>query len=308
MKLYDVAAIGSGNIDIILGVPAFPEKGGKIVGKLLGRQIGGTVANSACVMGRLGLNVTSVSCVGDDSNGQDIANDFKKFNVDCSFVREIAGHMANMAVIFVDDSGEKSLIYAPGDSREWDDEYASLAIAQSHYLYTMPADIEKFQKLADCAHQSGTKIVVDIEPHIASTPERLNTILSLSDIAIFNQAGFFVGCGKTPEVENLRSLQQQYQLDAVVVTLDADGVIAVTEFESEQLPCFDVPVVDTTGAGDTFNGAFVYSLVNNMSLRSALEFSSATAAISITALGAKGNLPTTEEVHAFINTAKKFQH
>lgn len=307
MKQYDVAAIGSGNIDIILGVPAFPEKGGKIVGKLLGKQIGGTVANSACVMGRLGLNVASVSCVGDDSYGKEISSDFEKFNVDRTFIREIPGHTANMAVIFVDYSGEKSLIYAPGDDREWDDEYASLAIEQSRYLYTMPADIEKFQKLAECAHKSKTKIVVDIEPHIASTPERLHTILSLSDIAIFNQAGFLVGCGEKPEIENLRRLQQKYQLDAVVVTLDADGVVAVTEYESEQLSCFDVSVVDTTGAGDTFNGAFVYSLVNNMSLHSALEFASATAAISITALGAKGNLPTAKEVNAFIDTAKKSQ-
>lgn len=302
MKSYDVAAIGSGNIDIILEIPAFPDKGGKIVGKLLDRQIGGTVANSACVMGRLGLHVTSASCVGDDANGRDIINEFKKFNVDCDFVRQVPGHIANLAIIFVDSSGEKSLIYAPGTNIEWDDEYAYQAISQSHFLYTMPADINKFEKLVKFARRSKTKVVVDIEPHIASTPERLSTILTLSNIAIFNKAGFIAGCNMEPEIDNLRQLQQQYQLDAVVVTLDAEGVVAVTENESENFPCFNVPVIDTTGAGDTFNGAFIYSLIHNKPLRSALEFSSATAALSITKLGAKGHLPTADEVDYFIRT------
>lgn len=304
MKKYDVAAIGSGNIDIILGVPSLPDRGGKIVGKLLDQQVGGTVANSACVMARLGLIVTSVSCIGDDSHGQKIMADFQKFNVNCDFVRTLAGHAANLAVIFIDDSGEKSLVYAPGDTREWDEEDARKAIEQSYYIYTMPSDIDKFQKIAAYARQAKTKIIVDIEPHIAGTSERLHAILSLADIVIFNRAGFISGCGDEPQEEHLQRLRQKYQLDAVVVTLDAEGVIAVTEYESEKRACFDVPVVDTTGAGDTFNGAFIYSVINNAPLHSALEFSSAMAAISITALGARGNLPDAQEVIKFIQANK----
>lgn len=304
MKRYDIAAIGSGNIDIILSVPSAPEKGGKVVGKQLGCQVGGTVANSACVMGRLGLKVTSASCVGDDSYGHDILRDLKNFNVDCTFVHQIPDHKANIAVIFIDDTGEKSLIYAPGNSREWDDAYADQAISQSSYLYTMPSDIRKFKKLAECARRSNTKVVVDIEPHIASSNEVLDTILSLSDIIIFNQAGFITGYDIKPDIRSLQKIQKKYNLDALVVTLDADGVIAVTEYESESFGIFNVPVVDTTGAGDTFNGAFIYSLIKNKSLKSALEFASATAAISITALGAKGCLPTAEEVNNFIKAYK----
>lgn len=300
MKIYDVAAIGSGNVDIILGVSSFPEKGGKIVGKMLGQQIGGTVANSACVMGQLGLQVTSVSCVGDDSHGHDILNDFNKFNVNCDFVRTIPGHAANVAVIFVDDTGEKSLIYAPGDAREWDDEYAKLAIEQSRYIYTMPADMEKFNKLANYAHKSDTKVIVDIEPHIAGTPERLDAILKQSNIVIFNKAGFITGGGGEPEIENLKRIREKYQLDVIVVTLDAEGAVAVSKTENKEVSCFNVPVIDTTGAGDTFNGAFIYSLIKSDSIYPAIEFASATAAISITALGARGHLPTVQEVESFI--------
>ncbi|ROP49005.1 ribokinase/sulfofructose kinase [Enterobacter sp. BIGb0383] len=304
MKKYDVAALGSGNVDIILGVPSLPERGGKVVGQLLDQQVGGTVANSACAMARLGVRVTSVSCCGDDSNGQKILSDFKKFSVNCDFVRTIPGHAANMAVILIDDTGEKSLVYAPGDTPEWDEECARMAIEQSYYIYTMPSDIDKFQKMAALAQQAKTKIIVDIEPHIAGTPERLNTIFSLADIVIFNKAGFISGCGEEPEPESLQRLRQQYQLDAVVVTLDAEGVVAVTENESEKRACFDVSVIDTTGAGDAFNGAFIYSIINHATLSSALEFASATAAISITALGARGHLPDVEEVATFIGANK----
>lgn len=300
MKRFDVAAIGSGNIDVILGVPALPSRGGKIVGKRLAEMVGGTVANSACAMGRLGLRVASVSCVGNDYNGQAIYNDFQKFNVDCEFVCEIPGLMANLAVIFVDESGEKSLIYAPGGSREWDDLKAQHAIEQSQYLYTMPHDIEKFTKLAEYAHSVGTKVVVDIEPHIASTPERLNAILTLTDIAIFNYDGFVTGHGIEPDFSSLTQVQEHYQLEAVVVTLDEKGVIAVKGEERARRESYKISVIDTTGAGDVFNGAFVYSLIHNYSLADALEFSSATAAINITALGARGNLATAEEVAYFM--------
>lgn len=300
MKRYDVAAVGSGNIDMLFRVPSLPDRGGKRVGKLLDQQIGGTVANSACVMARLGVRVVSVSCVGDDGNGQKIMADFGKFNVNCDFVRTLPGHAANIAVIFTDDTGEKSLVYAPGDEPEWDDECVRSAIEQSYYIYTMPSDIDKFQKIATYAQQAKTKIIVDIEPHIASTPERLSRILSLADIVIFNKAGFIFGCGEEPEIENLQRLRQQYQLDAVVVTLDAEGVVAVTASESERRTCFNVPVIDTTGAGDAFNGAFICSIINNANLYSALEFSSAVAAISITASGARGHLPDVQEVLSFI--------
>ncbi|MDN7365989.1 PfkB family carbohydrate kinase [Escherichia coli] len=77
MKKFDVAALGSGNIDIFLSIPSLPTRGGKVVGTRLGEQAGGTVANSACAMGQLGLNVVSVSCVGNDHQPRSFLMDLK---------------------------------------------------------------------------------------------------------------------------------------------------------------------------------------------------------------------------------------
>ena len=77
-------------------------------------------------------------------------------------------------------------------------------------------------------------------------------------------------------------------------------MIAVKGNEQVQIGSYTIPVLDTTGAGDTFNGAFIYSLIKNMSLIEALKFASATAAINITALGARGHLATPSEVNLFL--------
>lgn len=301
MKVFDVAAIGSGSIDIILSIPALPDKGNKAVGKQLDQQIGGTIANSACVMSRLGLRVASVSCVGDSDQGKAIVNDFHKFGVNCDFIHVVPGMKANLAVIFIDATGERSLIYTPGDAHEWNEAKAQEAIQQSRFLYSMPEDIEKFKKLAGFARTSGTKVIVDIEPHIGGTRERLDAILTHTDIAIFNREGFIAGVGVEPQTQTLKKLQKEYGLDALVVTLDAAGVTGVTADEAATLPSFNVPVIDTTGAGDSFNGAFIYAFGQQKPLRDALAFASATAAINISALGARGRLPTAAEVNAFIS-------
>lgn len=150
-----------------------------------------------------------------------------------------------------------------------------------------------------------TKVVVDIEPHIIATPEHLARILHLADIAIFNYDGFIRGYATEPDFTLLHDIQDEYQLDAVVVTLDVRGVIAVKGNEQVKIGSYTIPVIDTTGAGDTFNGAFVYSLIKNMPLIEALKFASATAAINITALGARGHLPTPSEVNLFFHNTTK---
>lgn len=91
----------------------------------------------------------------------------------------------------------------------------------------MPADIEKFRMLAEYSRSQMTKVVVDIEPHIIATPEHLARILHLADIAIFNYDGFIRGYAAEPDFTLLHDIQDEYQLEAVVVTLDVRGVIAV---------------------------------------------------------------------------------
>ncbi|MGY5956028.1 carbohydrate kinase family protein [Kosakonia sp. BK9b] len=299
MKTFDVVAVGSGTVDLIFRVPRLPGNDDKVVGKKVAELIGGTVANSACVMGRLGLRVTSLSTAGDDYYAQEIINDFHKNGVDTRFILRKTGIAANMAIIFLDDSGEKALVYAPNDETETCMVQAPQAIDCSRLVYIMPGQLDKFRTLARYAKEKNTKVVIDVESHIKNSQQNIKEILSLSDVAIFNKEGFRTSLQQEPDGDFLRQLVAEHDLDALVVTCGGEGVIACDRQGVAVHPGYRVPVVDTTGAGDTFNGAFIYCYLNNQPLADSLGFASAAAAINISHYGARGKLSSVEDVIQF---------
>lgn len=309
MKRFDVVAIGNANIDLIFKVPRLPKNDDKVVGKKLAETLGGTVANSACVMSQLGLKTASLSAVGTDRNAKLILAGFCEYNVETCYIDVIPGLEANMAVIMLDDSREKGLIYAPGDDRYAQKTQYEAALADCRAIYTMPGNVEKFITFAQLAHQHQALVIVDIEPHIADTPEKFKQILTYADIVFFNLDGFQYCSGRSPSPEVLKILCQQYNLTALIVTRGAQGAIAANQSEVSDHPGFKVPVIDTTGAGDTFNAAFVYSILQNnpTTLFTTLVFACACAAISVGYVGARGAIPDKETVDRFIhkNTLQK---
>nr|WP_241391561.1 carbohydrate kinase family protein [Yersinia frederiksenii]ULG19854.1 carbohydrate kinase family protein [Yersinia frederiksenii] len=300
MKVFDVVAVGSGTVDLIFRVPRLPGNDDKVVGKKIAELPGGMVANSACAMGKLGLKVTSLSTVGNDHHAQTIINDFLKNNVDVSFVQHKPGIEANMAVIFLDDSGEKALVYAPNNETETSMKVAYEAIACSKAVYMVPSQLNKFKTLAQHAKKEQTKVMVDIESHINNSQRYIREILLLSDVAIFNKEGFHISLQQEPTKEFLMKLVEDNCLDYIVVTCGGEGVVACNKKEYATHPGYRISVVDTTGAGDTFNGAFMYCYLNNMNLQDALTFASAAAAINISYTGPRGKLPTIDDVRRFI--------
>ncbi|EOZ9299950.1 hypothetical protein A3462_05905 [Enterobacter bugandensis] len=300
MKKFDVVAVGSGTVDLIFKVPRLPGNDDKVVGRKIAELVGGTVANSACVMGKLGVKVTSLSTVGNDHYANMIIDDFHKNNVDTRFIQYKKGVDANMAIIFIDDTGEKALVYAPNNETETSMVQAKEAISNSKAVYIMPAQLEKFRVLARYAKEKNTEVIVDIESHIKNSHENIDEILSLSDIAIFNKEGFRSSLKKEPERKFLRELVEIFNLKSIVVTCGSNGVVACNGNSHVSHPSYKVPVVDTTGAGDTFNGAFIYCYLNDYDLDEAIKFASAAAAINISWTGARGKISTRDEIEAFI--------
>ncbi|HBT4804018.1 TPA: carbohydrate kinase family protein [Klebsiella quasipneumoniae subsp. similipneumoniae] len=301
MKKFDVVAVGSGTIDIIFRIPRLPRNDDKVVGSKIAEMVGGTVANSACVMGQLGLKVVSLSTVGNDHYAKMILDDFEKYGVDTCYVQRKPGVDANMAVIFVDDSGEKALVYAPNKETETCMVQAHEAILLSRAVYIMPAQFEKFKKLAMYAKEKETMVIVDIESHIENSSKTIHEILKLCDIAIFNKEGFRTSLQQEPEKHILQKLVNDYKLNTLVVTCGGDGVVACSSGEYVKHPGYKVPVVDTTGAGDTFNGAFIYGTLKNYSLEKSINFASAAAAINISYTGARGIMSKEEDIINFVN-------
>ncbi|HHC6592913.1 TPA: carbohydrate kinase family protein [Vibrio parahaemolyticus] len=302
MKRYDVLAVGDANVDMTLKVDRLPKQDDKVLGIKIAEQVGGTVANSACVCGSLGLKTATLARVADDKYGVKVLDEYVKYNVDLKFVFQPKGYEQSTAIIMLDDSGEKSLIFVPSSSYEFNDELVVVAVASSRYLYTMPGNLDKFKEIAEIAKSNATKVVVDIEPTIVNQDGDLDIILTDADLVYFNKEGFKKATGKGVSKDALVSMVESYQLDGVVVTLGKDGAIAFVNGEYASYSGFNVPVVDTTGAGDTFNASFLYTQINKMPLSTGLEFACAAAAISVGAVGPKGNVPTLDKVAEFLTS------
>ena len=298
-RAIDLLAVGGIDMDLVLTLPRLPGHDEKEVGHLVGRLPGGPGANCACAASRLGLRVASWCQVGDDENGQLIIEDFARYGVDTSRIEVVPGEETSFTIILIDPSGEKVIIVVPTFKPNYSPEIAAQALSQTRVMMMMPGDETQFLSLAQIAHAQGAEVMIDIEPSACSDRTALERLLTQTDIASFNQFGFAAAAGQPPSIEAAQALLD-FGPHTVIVTLGRDGVLAVTRTEAATHPGFDVPVVDTTGAGDTFHAAYVSATLRGLPLDQRLRFAAATAALSVTALGPRGNLPTLAEVEAFL--------
>jgi ribokinase/sulfofructose kinase len=295
----DVLTIGGIDMDLVLTVPELPGPDLKVMGDLVGNMPGGPAANFACAASRLGLRVAALAEVGDDPAGQAIVDDFASYGVDTSLIQIRPGGKTCFTIILIPPSGEKAIVIVPTFQPEYALDRLEARLRQTRLIYLMPQKSELFFTIARLAHTCGAEVMIDVEPTIGADRERLRRILAEVDIASFNQYGFSAATGEAPSLEAAARL-----LDAgphtVVVTLGANGSLAVTRDQAVMQAGIAVRAVDTTGAGDTFNAAFVSATVAGLPLAERLRFANGAGALSVTGMGPRGCLPTADQVQSFI--------
>jgi len=298
---FDLLAYGDPNADHVFETAVIPGPDQKVLGRNLGLFPGGTVANVACAASRLGARVASYGRVGSDAAGAVLRTDFQAFGVSTDFVTT-ADHPSAAAMIMVDASGEKALIYAPMPSEPLDETRLAEAARNSRVVYSMPYDINEFRRISDVSHQSGADVAIDIEAAVAPTVERLDALLSLSDIVFMNESGFrATQTGEITEATVRPLLDRGPRL--IVVTLAEKGALAVTRDESVRQAAFPARLVDATGAGDCFNGAFLAATFAGQPLADSLAFACAAASLAVEAVGARTGIPDREVVEAIVSAA-----
>lgn len=304
MKNVDVVAINSACIDIVLKVDHLPGTDQKVLGEHIGDIPGGTMANFACAISNFGVSTGWTGPIGDDKEGRLALDDFSKFQVDTSRVMIEKGKRTNFTVVMIDPSGEKSIIVAntienPTDLTDEQKEY----IEKAKVIYPAPYNLEFFKKVAEFAKKHHTLVCIDVEESSPVNEDNINEVLSLTDIVIFNRYGFLKVFGERAlDEERLKAVTQQaldQGLSLMAVSLGADGCLLVNQEGLIKIPAFKVEAVDTTGAGDCFNAALVYGYLNGWDSSKIGLFANAAAALSITAYGARGHLPSVEQVKNF---------
>lgn len=296
---FDILAIGGTDVDLVMTVDELPGHGEKVLGNMVGWLPGGTVGNFACAAGRLGQRVASLATVGADEAGRLIIEDFQRFGVSTDFIHVREDVKSHFTVILIEPSGERSIVVVRMFDEKYTNERVRETVSQARAMYIMTDDAERFIQMSRIAHENGALVMIDVETTLGANRATLERILPHVDIANFNESGFVASSGEPATIEGARRILELGP-SIVSVTLGSQGALAVTADETAQVGGHAVTVRDTTGAGDTFNAAFLSGTLWEMPLQQRLAFANATASLSVTGLGPRGHLPTREEVEAFL--------
>lgn len=299
-----LVVLGSVNADHVLQVPSFPRPGETLHGRNYQVIPGGKGANQAVAAARLNADVGFIACVGDDAFGINIRESFRADGINTKGVKLQPNCPTGIAMIQVSDSGENSIcISAEANDRltaESLDPHLDQIREAQYLLMQLETPIEGIEQAAKVAKEHRTTVILNPAPARELSDELLNRV----DVITPNETEAEVLTGITvtddasaQEAANALHLKG---IEIVMITLGSKGVWLSQNGRGESIQGFKVDVTDTTAAGDTFNGALVTGLLEDMPLESAIKFAHAAAAISVTRYGAQTSIPRRQEVEEFL--------
>ncbi len=264
---------------------------------------GGKGANQAVAAARAGGQAALIARVGDDLFGRKAIEGFVRDGIDVRGIVQDTEIPSGVALIFVSESGENSIAVAPGangrlspaDIERHKDVIASAGIL----VLQLETPIETVQAAVELA--SAHRVTVILNPAPAATVP--DTVLRHVDILTPNEheAKVLTGVDVSDEEAAGRaaSILMERKVGTVLITMGARGAFVASRESQEMVPGYPVKAVDTTGAGDVFNGALAVALAEGRQLRAAVNFANAAAALSVTKLGAQPSVPTRDEIERF---------
>lgn len=264
---------------------------------------GGPVATALVTLARLGARTGFIGIIGDDEAGLQCRQTFAQNGVDFQRMRVQGGARTPICMILVHSgSGRRAILCYRGTCPQIELQPADYSyIATARFLHLDGHHIGAAIEAAKCMHETGGTVVLD-----ANRPRpRLDELLPWVDVLISN-AYFPTAYTHQQDVEHAASLLLQTGAQLVVITLGEKGCKCFTTEGQWYVPGFQVPVVDTTGAGDAFHGAFIYGLLQGWPLEDTATFANAVAALNSTALGGQGGLPRLDQALAFLRNAGRW--
>lgn len=300
-----VIVVGSSNTDMTIRVPHIPAPGETVLGGRFQTSAGGKGANQAVAAARAGAEVVLVAAVGRDTLGDSAMENFRRERIGVDLIRRVPRVPSGVALIVVhDSSGENAIAVAPGANlalRPADVERLDDLLAPGDVLLLqLEIPLDTVEAAARIAARRGARVILNPAPARA-LPDSLiaaTSTLTPNEAEAEQLAG--VPVSDDAGLERAAAALHGRGARDVLVTLGARGVFVSSAGVRELVPAFPVPAVDTTAAGDVFNGALAAALVGGQTLRDAVRFASAAAAISVTRPGAQDSAPTRDEIAAFL--------
>ncbi|QFI54768.1 ribokinase [Aeromonas simiae] len=302
--MKQLVVLGSVNADHVLRVPHFPRPGETLRGHSYQVLPGGKGANQAVAAARLGADIGFIARIGDDAIGRQMRDGFAADGIDVSAVECDPALPTGIAIIYVSDEGENNIgLSAEANGAltpEVVERHAARIAGADTLLLQLEVPLESVLHAATLAHAAGTRVVLNPAP-AQPLPASL---LALVDLITPNQteAELLTGVAVTDEASARAAAARFHAMGiaSVMITLGAQGVYWSEQGEAALIPGFRVTAIDTTAAGDTFNGALLAEQLRGASMPEAIRFAHAAAALSVTRFGAQSSIPHLAEVRAFL--------
>jgi ribokinase len=298
-----IVVVGSSNTDIVVQVRELPLPGETVLGADYIQAGGGKGANQAVAAARLGAAVTFVARVGMDAFGRESITAFEAEGIDTQYIVRDGGSPSGVALITVNSSGENTIAVASGSNAKLSPEdvlAAEPAIrAADCLLVQLEIPLETVQAAIQLAARHKVPVILNPAPAKALPA----SLLKIVDYLTPNEGEAVVLAGRdssTPVREAALFLQAEFHLRNLIITLGKDGAM-ISGNEARIVPAPQVTPIDTTGAGDAFNGGLAVALARGDELAEAVWFANVVAALSTLRPGAQPSMPTMEEVRALLD-------
>lgn len=300
-----IVVIGSSNTDLVVNTDRAPEGGETVLGNGFAVNHGGKGANQAIAVSRIGGTVSFISKVGNDTFGSQMRRHYEDEGMDVSYVLVDALAPSGVALIIVDGKAENRIVVAPGANgnlTEEDIDKAGLAVEKSEFvLLQLEIPMTTVEYAVRMAASLGKKVIVNPAPACPLSEELLRDVYLITPNE--TEAGILTGITIVDNDSAIKAAEALFRLGVqnVVITLGEKGALVYNAEVSMFVPAYQVKAVDTTAAGDVFNGALAVALSEGRTLPDAARFACAASAISVTRMGAQNSVPSRDELDNYIN-------
>jgi ribokinase len=300
-----ILVIGSSNTDLIAKVERFPLAGETITGKLFLQAMGGKGANQALAAHRSGGDVRFVTCLGSDANGNNALQYYMAEGLDVSLALKVEDAPTGTAMILVNDEGENVIVITPGANHKLSPAYISTLSEEisnaSMIMLQMEIPFDTVTKVCELAKAHQTPVLLNVAP----AKKIDGSLIRLVDILVVNETEIETICGRQIDAigeEGVIDMLLAMGASTVILTLGKKGCVVKSKTLHHHIPAFEVDTIDSTAAGDTFCGALVAQLSQDVDIVEAIRFATAAAAICVTRIGAQPSIPKEKDIRNFLLT------
>jgi ribokinase len=302
-----ITVVGSFVVDLTAKTPHIPIPGETVLGKGFKLGPGGKGGNQATAAARAGSKVNMITKLGDDEFGAVAIKTFKADNINFDYTPITKNHPTGTALILVDDSAENIIVINPGACGTLTREEVFAAekiIAESKVVMTqLETNNEAVIAAAELARKYHVPFIFNPAPYNNNYPRE---ILPMVTYITPNEteASYISGIQVIDDNSALAAAEKikSMGVKTVIITLGKRGCLLYEGAENYSfIPSFNVEVIDTTGAGDAFNGGFAHAIEIGMEMKEAIRFANAVAALSVTKFGTAAAMPSEIEIEEFLN-------